>query len=138
MVRDNERIQASGAEFYFTAAITDGATQFINDHKKGTPNKPFFCYVAYTAPHRPLQIPGNEMAKYRQRYAKGRDLLRVERYARMRQMGLLASSWSLPARDQSIPAWGSLEAEQQENLVERMSVYASQVERMDAGIGNTH
>ena len=78
------------------------------------------------------------MAKYRQRYAKGWDQLRVERYARMRQMGLLAPSWSLPARDQSIPAWGSLEAEQQENLVERMSVYASQVERMDAGIGNTH
>lgn len=53
----------------------------------------------------------------------------------MRRLGLLAPSWRLPARDKSIPAWDRLESEQQEDLVERMSVYAAQVELMDAGIG---
>jgi arylsulfatase A-like enzyme len=135
MVRNNERIQASAADFYFTDTITDGASQFVTDHKQSSPNKPFFCYVAYTAPHWPLQVPGNAMAKYRQRYAQGWDKLRLDRYTRMRRLGLLAPSWRLPARDKSIPAWDRLESEQQEDLVERMSVYAAQVELMDAGIG---
>ncbi|WP_167612724.1 arylsulfatase [Maribellus sediminis] len=38
---------------YCTDIFTDEALRFINANKE----KPFFCYLAYNAPHTPLQVP---------------------------------------------------------------------------------
>lgn len=45
---------------YCTDVITDGAIKFI----KTRPEKPFFAYVAYNAPHGPYQVPEEYHAKY--------------------------------------------------------------------------
>lgn len=51
-------------EGYFTDEITDNATRFIHARKQD----PFFLYVAYNAPHYPLEAPAELVYKYRNRY----------------------------------------------------------------------
>ena len=54
-----------------------------------TPDKPFFLYVAYTAPHWPLHAHDEDIAKYKGRFDKGWDALREERLERLVAAGLL-------------------------------------------------
>ena len=49
---------------YFTDAITDNAINFIRSEAEN----PFFLYVAYNAPHYPLEAPAELVYKYRLRY----------------------------------------------------------------------
>ena len=125
----NDPISAGGG-FYYTDAISDHAVKFIAESAK---DKPFFGYVAYTAPHWPLHALEEDIAKYKGRYDKGWDVLRQERLTRLHEEGIIDAKWRLTARDQRVPAW-----EQAENKAWRaraMEVYAAQVDRMDQGIG---
>lgn len=51
-------------ESYFTDEITDKAVDFV----RGQGRNPFFLYVAYNAPHYPLEAPAELVYKYRHRY----------------------------------------------------------------------
>lgn len=55
--------KASG---YFTDRITEKAIGFIEEQQRS----PFFLYVAYNAPHYPLEAPAALVYKYRSRYPK--------------------------------------------------------------------
>lgn len=120
-------------DFYYTDAITDAAVNFLNDHTSQHPDKPFFQYVAYTAPHFPLHAPEEQIAKYKGRFDKGWDVLRKERIKRMVEMGIIDKQWQLSERDPGQPPWDK--AENKEWLLRCMEVYAAQLDRMDQGIG---
>ena len=45
--------RAEKSKGYVTDLITDGALAFLEKHQAA----PFFCYVAYNAPHAPLELP---------------------------------------------------------------------------------
>jgi arylsulfatase A-like enzyme len=49
---------------YCTDAFTDAAIAFLRDAAQ-TPETPFFLYLAYNAPHTPLELPGADLALYR-------------------------------------------------------------------------
>ncbi|MBD3266076.1 sulfatase-like hydrolase/transferase [bacterium] len=117
-------------DFYYTDAISDYASQFIKEHK---PNNPFFMYVSYTAAHWPMHAKPKDIAKYKGKYKKGWDALREERYARMKEMGLIQEEWPLTPRDHNVPAWESEEMKEWQER--RMEVYAAMVDSMDQGIG---
>ena len=57
-------------EGYTTDLIADAAAGFVRRHAKGGP---FFCYVAFTAPHEPLQAPEKYLARYRHLGGDGGD-----------------------------------------------------------------
>ena len=51
---------------------------------------PSFLYVAYNAPHFPVQAPLDEIEKFRHGiYEKGWDVLREARYERQLKMGII-------------------------------------------------
>ena len=64
--------------FYATDAMTDHAIDFL-DQAHRTPDKPWFLYLAYNAPHFPLQAPKKDIAKYADRYHGGWDVARDKR-----------------------------------------------------------
>ena len=41
---------------YVTELVTDAAIDFIDESKHRAPAAPFFCYLAYSAPHSPFQM----------------------------------------------------------------------------------
>src|SRR5680860_1688713 len=59
--------------------------------------------------------------------------LRLERYERMKQMGLVDSGWELTPQDSR--DWDSLDDEKKKEMDLRMAIYAAQVDRMDQNIG---
>jgi arylsulfatase A-like enzyme len=131
--RDVFKVPASG--FYTTDAFTDYAIRFVEEGRKNAPEKPFFLYLAYNAPHDPLQAPTEDISRYKGKYAKGWDALRQERYQRQIGLGVIKKQWELSPRPDNIPAWDSLDAAHKKFEEERMAVYAAMVDRMDQDIG---
>ena len=131
LVRDNEPIREAAADFYLTDGIADNAVALIDQAAKV--HQPFFLYTAFNAPHWPLQAPEAIVRKYRARYAKGWDQVRADRHARQISMRLLKPEWQLTSRDPRVPAWPRASFKPWE--IERMAVYAAQVDCMDQGIG---
>jgi arylsulfatase len=131
-------------EFYATDAVTDHALDFLQLARE-TPEKPWFLYLAYHAPHFPLHAPKEEIAKYADRYHGGWDQLREERLARMKEMGIVSTDTRLTPRSTwqnygetktgTNPAWDSLPEDRRLDLARRMAIFAAMVDRMDTQLG---
>jgi arylsulfatase len=130
LLLDDKDFRDYGKDFYTTDAFTDYALKFIQETPAG---QPFFLYLAYTAPHWPLQAPPETIAKYKGRYDKGWDALREERFAHMKNAGLLPKGWQLPPMPESLKPWSqTIDPQAKAQLME---VHAAMVDRMDQGIG---
>ncbi len=153
LTRDNTNIEEeakNNPEFYYTDAISDNAVKFIKEHCRETPDKPFFEYVAFTAPHWPLHAKEKDIQKYLGKYDKGWDVLKKERYERMIKMGIIDKNWKMAPRDERVAAWDDLEnaditplmkecAEKNGGMKKimayKMACYAAMIDCMDQGIG---
>jgi arylsulfatase len=136
LTRGNDNIEHEAEQdpgFFYTDKINDQAVLYIRQHTAEHADKPFFLYVAHTAPHWPLQAHEEDVAKYRGRFDAGWDRLREERLARLVESGIIHPAWKLTERDPSQPPW--TEAEKRDWLLRCMEVYAAQIDRMDQGIG---
>ena len=60
-----EPIRPEGDDFYYTDFISDRAVDFVNQFAADK-EKPFFLYVAHTAPHWPLHALGEDIKRYEQ------------------------------------------------------------------------
>jgi len=136
LTRDNTQIDQEFPEgFYYTDVIADQTADYIREHRRSRAGQPFFCYVAFTAPHWPLHAHQEVIDRYRGRYMIGWDKLREERFARQKALGLAEESWELSPRMPGLPAWDELDKEQQERMDLLMSMYAAMITEMDAGVG---
>jgi arylsulfatase len=131
--RNRQNVESEANEdpgYYFTNAISAEAVRLIRDTRA---DQPLFLNLAYTAAHWPLHAPASEIEKYRGRYARGWDALRMERLGRMHELGIIPEPVGLSPRHPNVPAWDKTgnKAWQQR----RMEVYAAQVTIMDRGIG---
>lgn len=135
LVRDNDRIQPAGDEFYLTDALTDNAAQFIDDHHRDHAAQPFFLHLCYTAPHFPLHARPADIAKYHGKYRDGWDALRARRNARQRQLGIVDPQWKLSPRDPVAKAWADTPDTERDEWDQRMAVHAAMIDCMDRGIG---
>lgn len=133
MVEDETRLPVTGDGFYITDALSDKAVKYIGEHDYQ--DKPLFLYLAYNAPHWPLHALPEDIAKYVDRYKVGWDVLREERFARQKELGLFGDHVQLSPRDRRVPAWDSLTPEQQHDFTMRMAIYAAQIDAVDRGIG---
>lgn len=120
--------------FYTTDAFTDHGIRFIDEHLENGED-PFFLYLAYTAPHWPLQAFEDDIAKYRGKYKDGWDALRKKRHERQIEIGLIDESWDLSPRTPGIPDWESLDEKQRDELDLKMAVYAAMIDRVDQNMG---
>ncbi|MEM8955168.1 MAG: arylsulfatase [Verrucomicrobiota bacterium] len=120
--------------YYTTDAFTDYGIRFMKDELEGE-GRPFFLYLAYTAPHWPLQAHEEDIDKYRDRYHEGWDVLREERYQRQIELGLIDASWALSPRDEDVPAWEDVDEEEREEMALKMAVYAAMVDCVDQNVG---
>lgn len=126
----NERIETP-SNYYTTDAFSDTAAQYILRHDK---SKPFFMYLAYTAPHFPIHAKPEDIEKYDGKYLKDWDEIRNARYERMKELGIIDDRWKLSEKS-GVPDWNSLTDEKKQEFDRRMAVYAAQIDCMDQGIG---
>lgn len=120
--------------FYLTNAITDSALNFINQHQQQNAQAPFFCYVAYTTPHRPLHALRVDINKYKGVFKLGWDEMRLEKAKELIAKGWINSKTELTMKDKNIPDWEKISEGEKATWQARMEVYAAQIDRMDQGI----
>lgn len=135
MVYSNNHRYKAPDDFYLTDAISDTSVRYIEEHFAQEPKKPFFMYVAYTAPHWPLHAPKEVIEKYKNAYKRGWDVLRGERFKRQQEIGLFDEKTRLSPRDAQVVAWNTLSEAEKEDMSMRMAIYAAQIDIMDQGIG---
>ena len=119
--------------FYTTDANIDFAIDFLQQATR--PDRPFFLYVAFNAPHYPLQAPREDVEKYLGRYEGGWDQLREKRFERQLQLGLLDNSVHPAGRPENVPAWDSLDEGERKTQELMMATYAAMIDRVDQNIG---
>lgn len=133
LMRLDREIYDAPQDFYSTDAFTDYALQFLDQAREN--DRPYFLYLAHNAPHFPLHAPPAEIAKYRGRYDVGWDTIRERRFRRMKELGVIDSTWRMSARDPKVEAWSEIEPKAAEFLIPMMEVYAAMVDRLDQNIG---
>ncbi|MEM9659960.1 MAG: sulfatase-like hydrolase/transferase, partial [Planctomycetota bacterium] len=119
--------------FYTTSAAADFAIEFVDESAKSY--APLFLYVAFNAPHYPLQAPQKAVQKYDGRYDQGWDRLRVARHRKQTRTGLLPERWALSPRPDHVPAWDALDASERQWEADRMEVFAAMVDVLDENVG---
>ncbi len=133
-------------DFYTTKYFTDYAMKFIGDAIEK--DQPFFSYVAYNAPHTPLNAPERNVRKYYDPqngvnvYQSGWEKMREKRLERMKEMGLLVQSVQLSTPGVEIPDWellpdtslNPLELQKEFECLSR-SAFAGMVDNLDENVG---
>jgi arylsulfatase A-like enzyme len=145
---------APNTGYYTTTAFADHAIKCLKEHAEKYSDQPFFEYLAFTVPHFPLQAPPEDIAKYKDRYLQGWDVLREQRWHRMHAMNIggsalsaierdLGPPWAYPEQikklgpseiNRSLP-WSDLSDAQRKFQAEKMAIHAAMVDRMDREIG---
>jgi arylsulfatase len=145
---------APGSGYYATVAIADHAIRFLEEHRRQHAPRPFFLYLAFTAPHFPLHALPADIERYRARYQAGWDRVRGERWRRVQALGLARGALGPFERDLGPPydfpdalarigpgevnrplAWTGLTGPQRELQATKMAIHAAMVDRMDREIG---
>ncbi len=141
-------------DYYVTTAAAEHAVQCLQEHAAKFSGRPFYHYLCFTAPHFPLHAPAADIAKYKDTYARGWDVMSAERYARLKKMGIASHPKPAFERDVGPPyafpdditklgpdevnrpvPWASLTPSQQKFQAAKMAIHAAMVDRMDQEIG---
>ncbi len=119
------------ADFYSSDYFTDKFISFLPD---GKDKRPFFGYLAFTAPHYPIQAPVEDIKRYAGKYDAGYDVLRQQRLQRLKALKMIPDT--VTAHDPSSPTrWTDLTPEQKRIESRTMEAYAAMVDRLDQNVG---
>lgn len=127
-------------DFYSSDFYTDKLIDYLETGKDT--GKPFFAYLAYTAPHWPLQAPDADIAAQAGRYDEGYDVIRARRIDKMKRVGLLPGTFrenpgllSVAEGGTGKKRWNELTPQEQALQARAMEVYAAMVSNLDRNIG---
>ena len=130
---DGKQLDSLPDDFYSTKFYTERMIEYIDsNHNDG---KPFFSYLAYSAPHWPLQAPQESIAKYKGVYDEGYEVLREKRLQSLKDLGLVDKDTSVFPRYADEPGWDELSAEEKAYQARVMEVYAAMIDDVDIYIG---
>jgi arylsulfatase len=140
--------------FYATTAVADHTIEVLKEHQTHHADQPFFSFVAFTAPHFPLQALPEDIERVGDRYQVGWDVIRHQRWERLQEMGLIRGTLSEVEYDQGPPfdfsdqltvlgndevtlptPWKDLTDTQKEFQQTKMKIHAAMVERVDTEVG---
>lgn len=131
--------------FYQTDAIGDYAVDFINHNIQKNDGSPFAMYLAFGAPHFPIQAPAALADTFMSTYSQGWEVIRRQRYDRQLATGVIDSRYPYPGLGGTgphqaepivaIPEWESLDAARRADLTRRMALYAAMIQKVDDNVG---
>jgi arylsulfatase A-like enzyme len=154
--RDGEELVTVGDDFYTTRFYTERMIEYIESGRgaggdtgsgagdsgsgavgagDGESGSPFFAYLAYTAPHWPLQAPRESIAKFEGWYDDGWEALYQRRLSRAKELGFAPPDFEGIPPIEGQPRWEDLSAEEQRIESRKMEIYAAMVSDLDDYVG---
>ncbi len=138
LVHDNHFVQPPGTYedgYHVTEDLADRAIEWMTDLRAVDPDKPFFCYFATGACHSPHQAPKDWIERYRGRFDQGWDVWREATYRRQLELGIIPPDAELSPRAPWIPAWDSLDSDEQRLAARFMECFAAFLAHAEHQIG---
>lgn len=114
----------SGKAFYATDGVTDRAIEMIQD--ASSTDDPFMLYVAYRAPHKPLQAPEELVQKYLKKY-EDLDAIGKGRVEKLKKEKLYPEDAEY--RKVWIP-------EKRDEMRLQLAIHAAMIEKVDENVGH--
>ncbi|KAL3704783.1 hypothetical protein TMatcc_008455 [Talaromyces marneffei ATCC 18224] len=126
-------------DFYSSNFFTDSLLSFLKNRNDSQKEQPFFSYLAFTAPHWPLQAPPEVVEKYRGWYDDGPLALRDRRLKSLIERGLVPEDVEpAPLHTMNTTPWTELSDEEKKKSSRAMEVYAAMVDLIDVNIGRVY
>lgn len=130
---DGVKVESLPEDFYSSAFYTDRIIQNIDANKDD--GAPFFAWLAFTAPHWPLQVPAEYLDLYDGVYDEGYDEFRQRRLEGAQASGWVSSDINDFPRLPRVTPWSEISDEEQQRSARTMEIYAAMVERLDFHVG---
>lgn len=138
IVEDNRRVDPPRSPrdgYHLTEDLVANAIGLVRNQQAARPDKPFFLYLSFSAPHAPHQVPPAYVQRNKGRFDRGWDEIRRERLARMIQLGIVPRGTRLAPRGPGIKAWNALSADERRLFARFQETYAGFMEHTDEQIG---
>jgi arylsulfatase len=119
--------------FFSTEIYTSKLIDYIDENRDD--GRPFFAWLAYSAPHWPIQLPADWRDRNAGRYDQGYDVVREQRFTRARELGIFPSNLDLSSYQPGTTSWESLSEDERQIQSRAMELYAGMVENMDYHVG---
>ena len=119
--------------FYSTRFYVDKMIDYLKTNKDD--GRPFFAYLAFSAPHWPLQAPESSIRKYQGRYDSGYDVLYERRIKGLQARGMMPDNAQSQPRLAGEKAWDDLTRQEQKTEARKMEIYAAMVDDIDVHTG---
>ena len=121
-------------EYYTTDTFTDWALDLLGSHESENDEQPFFLYLAYTAPHDPIQAWPKDIAKYDGHYDVGYEVIAKARYERQLDLGIISAD-THPRSEPMHRSWEELSPEEKTDQARAMAVYSAMIDSVDQNLG---
>jgi arylsulfatase len=121
-------------DYYTTDTFTDWAIELLGRHETENDEQPFLLYLAYTAPHDPIQAWPQDIAKYEGMYDGGYEPIAQARYERQLELGIIDAE----THKRSEPMhqdWDGLSLEMKVEEAQTMEVYSAMIDSIDQNLG---
>lgn len=137
LVENTKRVDkpTNNSNYHLTPDLVDHAITWIQAQQSVAPDKPFFTYLATGATHAPHHAPKEWIEKYKGKFDQGWDKLRLETFARQKELGVIPASAQLTPRPKELPAWDSIPENEQKLYAHTMEVFAGFLAHTDAQVG---
>lgn len=138
LVYDNHRVDAPRTPeqgYTLNEDLIDHAISFLTDQVTVASAAPFFMYLAFGATHSPHQAPEEFLQRCRGRYDAGWDVIREQRLARQKELGIVPADTELAPRNTGVPAWDDVPDEQRALYCRLQEAYAAFLEHTDDELG---
>ena len=139
LVEDNKYLDESPGDisddYHVSEDFVDQSIQLIRNQESVTPEKPFFLYLGFGAVHSPHQPPKENMDKYKSVYDIGWDVIRDQRLAKQKELGIVPSDTVLSPLNKDVTPWNELSDDQKRLYARFQEAYAGFIDHTDEQIG---
>ncbi len=122
-------------DYHLSESMADEFIRNITSHVSVSPDKPFMMFWAPVAMHSPHQAPQTYIDYYKGKFDLGWDNARESIHKQQLEMGIIPQGTELSPRIPEIPAWESLNEEEQKLYARQMEVFAAMLTHVDEQIG---
>ncbi|MBV1688264.1 arylsulfatase [Novosphingobium sp. G106] len=122
-------------DYHLTEDLADKAITWLRKVRSIAPDKPYFLYVAPGATHAPHHASSEWADRFKGQFDQGWDAYRERTIERQKKLGVVPAETDLTTRSKGLPAWDSLNPDQQRLYARMMEVFAGYGAQADVAMG---